>query len=145
MKKLFEFFRRIANRAQPSPKAPDELAPQAPPARNESSSVEGSIAEVVREFEVVETSTGRFHLAGFGVNCGGTDRNESFVFVVRDRYGREMARSLPATARQLLIAERGRREYDANRFHQTDFFKRAADGRPVPDSAVARRCRWTFR
>ena len=98
MKKLFEFFRRIANRAQPSSKTPDELAPHA---RNEGSSVEASTAEVVREFEVVETLTGRFHLAGFGVNCGGTDRNESFVFVVRDRYGREVARCFPTTARQL--------------------------------------------
>lgn len=145
MKKLFEFFRRIANRAQPSRKAPDELVPQTPQARDESSSVEDSTAEVVRTFEVRETSTGRFHLTGFGVKCGGADRNGSFVFVVRDRDGREVARSLPTTARQLSIAERGRRNYDANRLRQRDFFKRAADGRPVPDSAVARRCRWTFR
>lgn len=137
--------RRIANRARPSRKARDELVSPARQAKNETSSVEGSNEEVVREFEVMETSTGRFHLAGFGVDCGGTDRNESFVFVVRDGYGREVARSLPTTARQLLIAERGRRDYDANRFRQTDFFKRATGGRPVPDSAIAGRCRWTFR
>lgn len=63
MKKLLEFFRRITNRAQPSRKAPYELAPEA---KNESSSIEGSTAKIVREFEVGETSTGRFHFAGVG-------------------------------------------------------------------------------
>ncbi len=114
-----------------------------PEARNDSGSNAGSMAEVAREFEVRETSTGRFHLAGFGAEYGGSDRDESFIFVVRDRHGCEVARSLPCTARQLSIAERGRRDYDANRFHQSDFFKRDAGGGPIPHSAIARRARWT--
>ena len=42
---------------------------------------------MMREFEVRETRNGWFHLTNFGVECGGTDRNESFIFVVRDRRG----------------------------------------------------------
>ena len=98
---------------------------------------------MMREFEVRETPTGRFHLTDFGVECGGTSRDESFIFVVRDQHGCEVAHSLPATARQLSIAERGTRDYDANRFHQTDFFKKDAGGVPVPHSAIARRAQWT--
>lgn len=124
-------------------KASDE--PMLPAARKDSDSDVGSTTEIVRVFEVKETSAGRFHLSGFGVKCGGTDRNDSFVFVVRDRYGREVARSLKVTCRQLLIAERSRGDYDANRFSRTDFFKRDAGGRPIPYATIARRCRWTFR
>ncbi|MCY4384586.1 MAG: hypothetical protein OXE44_15725 [Nitrospinae bacterium] len=98
---------------------------------------------MMREFEVRETRNGRFHLSNFGVRCGGTDRNESFIFVVRDRHGNEVARSSPTTARELSIAERGTRDYDANRYHLTDFFK--MDAGPVPHSALARRLQWTFR
>ena len=96
-----------------------------------------------REFEIRENPAGRFHLTRFGVNYGGTDRNERFVIVVRDRHGNEIARSLPTTARQLSIAERGRQDYDANCFHQTDFFAWDDDAqRAVPRSAIARRARW---
>ena len=116
-----------------------------PEAKNDPGPNAGSTAGVVREFEVRETSTGRFHLVGFGAEYGGTDRDESFIFVVRDRQGCEVARSLPYTARQLSIAERGRRDYDADRFHQSDFFKRDAGGGPIAHSAIARRARWTFR
>ena len=100
---------------------------------------------MIREFEVKETRNGRFHLTNFGVKCGGTDRNESFIFVVRDRHGYEVARSLPTTTRQLSIAERGTRDYDANRYHLTDFFKIDVRRGPVPHSALARRLQWTFR
>lgn len=95
---------------------------------------------MVREFEVRETQNGRFHLSGFGVGCGGADRNESFIFVVRDRHGCEVARSLPTTARQLSITERGTQDYDADNYHLTDFFSRG----PVPHAALARRLQWTF-
>ena len=100
---------------------------------------------MVREFEVREAQSGRFHLRGFGVRCGGTDRNESFIFVVRDQHGCKVARSLPTTARQLSIAERGTQDYDTNNYHLTDFFKMDASGDPVPHSALARRLKWTFR
>ena len=143
MKRLFEFFRRIAKRAQPSREGLDDRMP--PEAKSAPGSVEGSTSEVVREFEVRETSAGRFHLNRFGVKCGGPDRDESFIFIVRDGDDGEVARSLPTTARKLSIAGRGRRDYDANRLHQTDFFKRDAGGHPIPHSAIARRCQWTFR
>ena len=72
----------------------------------------------MREFTVRENARGRFHLGGFGVSCGGEDRDEPFFFVVRYSNGREIVRSSPTTARALGIAERSRQDYDADAFHQ---------------------------
>ena len=94
-----------------------------------------------REFVVKETSSGRFHLAGFGVTCGGMDRATPFVLVVQDQRGREIGRSHPTTAQELGIAERGRGDYDLDKFHRTDFLK-VVGGRLVP-SAQARRAAWS--
>ncbi len=99
----------------------------------------------MREFTIRENARGRFHLEGFGASCGGDDRDEPFFFVVRARNGREIARSSTTTARALGIAEHGRKDYDVDVFHQTDFFIARAGSGPTPGSAIARRVTWQYR
>jgi hypothetical protein len=97
------------------------------------------------EFPIRETENKRFHLNEFGRAVGGKERDKQFVFVVKDRRTNEIARSEPVTAAELRIAERGRGDYDNNKFHQKDFFKRDDEtGTPQPHSAIARRVPWAW-
>ena len=99
----------------------------------------------MRSFDIRENAAGRFHLERFGVRCGGIDRDEVFFFVVRRSDGEEIARSSPTTARDLGIAERGRKDYDLDLFHRTDFFVARGALPPIPGSAIARRATWEYR
>ncbi|NOJ90185.1 hypothetical protein HNV26_31965 [Myxococcus xanthus] len=92
-----------------------------------------------------ETGTGRFHLSQMGKTIGGSERDVPFRFQVVDASGGVIAESSEETARGLGIAERGRRDYDADKYHQTDFMKWECGQGLVPFQALARRVRhWAY-
>jgi len=94
---------------------------------------------------VRETSTGRFHLSQFGRAIGGPDREAPFRFQVLDAAGEPLAESGEVTAKELGIAERGRCDYDADNYHQTDFVMWEEGQGLVPYQALAKRVRnWIY-
>jgi hypothetical protein len=94
---------------------------------------------------VRETDTGRFHLAQFGQSIGGPNRDKPFRFEVFSADGELLAQSGKVTAKELGIAERGRGDYDADRYHQTDFLIWEEGERLVPHRAPAKRVpKWIF-
>ena len=96
--------------------------------------------------EVNETRSGRFHLSGFGVSAGGVTRDTPIAFRVIGRSGRVLLQSHPTTAASLGIAGRGREDYDANGFRQSDLVVRdPSTGVLTPNSAIGRRIPWIIR
>ena len=91
----------------------------------------------VRIFEIQPSSTGRFHLTGFGKSTGGINRDIKFIFRVFDEKNQIIAESHPHTAAELGIAAAGRQDYDRDQFRQSDFF---VNGKA--NSSIARRVRW---
>lgn len=93
-------------------------------------------------FEIKETTSGRFHLNGFGVTFGGPNRNIPVTFVVIDSTGKILLRSKPTTAKDLGIAARLRGDYDADKFRSSDIVVRDSAGNIVPGNALGRRIPW---
>ena len=91
---------------------------------------------------VRETRTGRFHLSNFGVTTGGSDRTQPFIIIVQDARGHVIAESDVVTAASLGIADRGREDYDCDKFRQRDFFVRDPHNTVKPASPIARRVPW---
>jgi len=100
------------------------------------------MATKVNYFAIKENDAGNFHFDHFGSKVGGDRRDVPVVFIVLDAEGKLIAKSTKAyTAKDLNIADKGRQDYDNNKYHNSHFFVRK-DNRVVPNSALARYIEW---
>jgi len=92
----------------------------------------------INYFTIRQNENGNAHFDGFGIDVGGINRDVEIVFIVIDDAGKIIAKSAKAyTAKDLNIATNGRKDYDANKYHISHFFKNG-----LPSASLAKTIEW---